>query len=262
MRAYFAILKSRSLVLFQYKAAAIAGLFTQFFWGLLKVFILSAFYANAISPPISYVQAINFVWLAQAFLLLLPWNIDKEIEDQIRKGDVAYELIFPIDLYSYWFSRSLAMRLMPTLWRALPLFLLAYFFFNLSLPISINAAIYFLISLLLSALLSATITTIIIITLFWTITGEGILSLIPHFFLLLSGMIVPLPLFPSWMQPFLSIQPLRGIIDIPSRIYIGLIPESKAFYYLGFQILWILIFIIFGKLLLKKALKKFVIQGG
>lgn len=262
MRAYLAILKSRSLVLFQFKIAAIIGLFTQFFWGLLKVLILAAFYANSISAPISFEQARNFVWLAQAFLLLLPWNIDKEIEEQIKTGNVAYELIFPIDLYWYWFSRSLAMRLLPTIWRAIPLFILAFLFFDLSLPISANAAIYFIFSLFLSALLSAAITSCIIISLFWTLSGEGILSLVPHFFIFLSGMMIPLPLFPSWMQPFLNFQPLRGIIDIPSRIYMGIIPDDQTIYYLGFQLVWILLFVILGKSLLNKALKKFVIQGG
>lgn len=262
MRAYIAILKSRSLVLFQYKAAALIGLFTQFFWGLLKILILSAFYASAIATPISFDQAKNFIWLGQAFLLLLPWNIDKEIEEQIKNGNVAYELIFPMDLYWYWFTRSLAMRLVPTLWRAVPLFLLAYLIFDLPLPVSGGSAIYFILSLVLSALLSAAITTIIIITLFWTLTGEGILSLVPHVFMLLSGLIVPLPLFPSWMQPFLNIQPLRGIVDIPSRLYMGIIPESQAFYYLTFQILWTFVFVLLGKRLLNKALKKFVVQGG
>lgn len=262
MRAYLAILKSRSLVLFQYKAAAIIGLFTQFFWGLLKVLILSAFFINASSPPISFIQAKNFVWIGQAFLLLLPWNIDKEIEDQIKKGNVVYELIFPMDLYWYWFSRSLAMRLIPTLWRAIPLFLLAFFFFDLSLPISFSAGIYFVISLFLAAILSAAITAFLIITLFWTISGEGIISLVPHVVLLLSGLIVPLPLFPSWMQPFLNIQPFRFILDVPSKLYMGIIPDHQAFYYLSFQVVWIIFFIFLGKKLLQKALKKFVIHGG
>jgi ABC-2 type transport system permease protein len=262
MRAYLAILKSKSLILFQYRAAAIIGLFTQFFWGLLKVFILSAFFASGLSAPISFSQAKDFVWIGQAFLLLLPWNIDKEIEEQIKKGNVAYELIFPIDLYWYWFSRSLAMRLVPTLWRAFPLFLLAYFLCDLSLPTSTITAINFGFSLFLSTLLSAAITTLLVISLFWTLSGEGILSLVPHVVILLSGMMIPLPLFPPWMQPFLNCQPFRGIIDIPCRIYLGIISQEQVFYYLAFQIGWILIFVLLGKVVLKKALKKFVIQGG
>lgn len=262
MRAYLAILKSRSLVLFQYKMAALIGMVTQFFWGLLKVFILSAFYASAAIQPISLSQAKEYVWIGQAFLLLLPWTIDKEIEEQIKNGNVAYELIFPMSLYGYWFSRALAMRLIPTIWRAVPLFFLAFIFFDLSLPVSFSAFVYFLISLFLAALLSAAITVFVIITLFWTISADGILSLTAHVVVLLSGMIVPLPLFPSWLQPFLNVQPLRGIVDIPSRIYMGIISGSDALYFLGFQIGWIICFILLGKILLQRALKKFVVQGG
>lgn len=263
MRSYFAILKARMSILFQYRAAAIAGLSTQLFWGIVKVMILTAFYAQASSsPPISLSQAITFIWIGQAFLQLLPWNIDKEIEIQVRNGNVAYELIRPLDLYWIWFSRSIAMRLIPTLLRSFPIFVLAGLFFGLTKPISEIGGMIFGLSVLFSILLSATITTLVIISLFWTISGEGILRLLPHIVLVLSGLAVPLPLFPDWMQPFLNFQPFRGIIDIPSRLYMGIIPSEKAVYYLAFQLIWSLIFIGMGKFLMSKAMKKFVAQGG
>lgn len=263
MNGYLAILKGRLACLFQYRAAALAGLATQVFWGVVKVMILTAFYAQSAAPqPISLAQAITFIWLGQALLQLLPWNIDKEIEAQVKNGNVAYELIRPLDLYWLWFFRSLAMRLIPTLLRSIPLFLLAGLFFGLAMPISWIAGLAFGVSLIFSALLSSAITTLVIISLFWTISGEGIQRLLPHFMMLLSGMVVPLPLFPDWMQPFLNIQPIRGILDIPSRLYTGVIPIDEVVYYLGFQLLWSLIFVVGGKILVKKAVKQFVIQGG
>lgn len=263
MKAYLAILKGRLSILFQYRAAAIAGLMTQVFWGIVKVMILVAFYAQATeSAPISLTQAMAFTWIGQALLQLLPWNVDKEIEAQIKNGNVAYELIRPLDLYWLWFCRSMAMRLVPTLLRSIPLFALAGLFFGLISPVSWSAGAAFGISLLFSALLSSSITTLVIITLFWTISGEGILRLLPHIVVVFSGMLVPLPLFPDWMQPFLNIQPFRCIIDIPCRLYTGVIPSSEAFYYLAFQLLWGCVFIFAGKMLIKKAVKQFVVQGG
>lgn len=263
MNAYFAILKGRLIALFQYRSAALAGLGTQVFWGIVKVMIIEAFYAQAnAQEPLTLSQAITYIWLGQALLQLLPWNIDKEIELQIRTGNVAYELVRPLDLYGLWFARSLAMRLTPTLMRFIPLFLIAGLFFDLHTPVSWGAGIAFGVSLAFAALLSAAMTTWIIITLFWTISGEGILRLIPHTTLLLSGMLVPLPLFPDFMQPFLNVQPFRGIIDIPVKIYTGVIPASEAPLYFGFQFAWFLFFVFLGKKLLNKALKQFVIQGG
>lgn len=263
MRSYLAILKCRMAALFQYRAAALAGLGTQIFWGVIKMMILTAFYAESTTlQPISLQQAITFIWLGQALLQLLPWNIDKEVEFQIRNGNVAYELVRPLDLYWLWFFRSIAMRFLPTLLRSIPIFILAGLFFGLSQPISWPAGIAFGCSVILSVLLSSAITCLIIISLFWTVSGEGILRLLPHTVMLLSGLVVPLPLFPEWMQPFLNLQPFRGIVDIPVRLYTGVIPVSDAPLFLAFQIAWIVVFLIAGVWLIRKALKRIVIQGG
>ena len=263
MNAVWAILKIRMKALFQYRAAAIAGIATQLFWGLIQVMIFRAFYNGATSPePISLNQTITFIWLGQALLQLLPWNIDKEVEAQVRSGNVAYELVRPFHLYGLWFARSFAMRLAPTALRCLPIFFIAGWFLGLSAPASWEATTLFCLSIILALILSAAMTTLIIISLFWTISGEGIQRLLPHITVLLSGMIVPLPLFPTWMQPFLSVQPFRAVMDIPCRLYTGIIPVSEGAYYLIFQLTWILIFIFFGKWLLQKAVRQFVIQGG
>lgn len=263
MKPYLAIFMCRLSALFQYRAAAIAGLCTQIFWGFVKIMILEAFYAQSTSPqPISLEQAITFVCLGQALLQLVPWTIDKEIEAHIKNGNVAYELIRPLDLYWHWFFRSMALRLVPTFMRCFPLFLVAGLFMGLSSPESWTAGIAFGISVIFSVLLSSAISTLVVITLFWTISGEGLLRLLPHIAMALTGLLVPLPLFPDWMQPFLSLQPFRGVIDIPSRLYTGVIPANDVAYYLGFQILWTAILIISGKWLMSKATRRFVIQGG
>lgn len=263
MRPYVAILKCRFSALFQYRAAALAGLCTQTFWGLIKMMVFTAFYSQTSDhQPMSLEQAITFIWIGQALIQLLPWNLDKEVEEQVKTGSVAYELVRPLDLYWLWFSRSLAIRLVPTAMRCVPIFLMAGLFFGLEAPHSFASGVAFACSLCFSAFLSSSITTFVIISLMWTISGEGLQRLLPHIVVLFSGMIVPLPLFPDWMQPFLSLQPFRGIMDIPSRLYTGLIPVHEAFYYLGFQLLWCLVLIIMGRMLIKQGLKRLVIFGG
>ena len=124
MNAYLAILKWRLVALFQYRSAAVAGVCSQIFWGLIKVMILTAFYAqSSTSQPITLLQAITFIWLGQALLQLLPWTRDKELETQVKNGNVAYELVRPIDIYWLWFFRIIAWRIVPTFFRSIPLFL-------------------------------------------------------------------------------------------------------------------------------------------
>lgn len=263
MKPYIAILKCRFSALFQYRAAALAGLCTQTFWGLIKMMVFTAFFSQSTTThPMTLEQAITFIWLGQALIQLLPWSLDKEVEEQVKTGNVAYELVRPLDLYWLWFSRSLAMRLVPTAMRCLPIFILAGLFFGLEAPHSFASGAAFVCSLGFSALLAASITTFVIVSLMWTVSGEGLQRLLPHTVVLFSGMIVPLPLFPSWMQPFLNIQPFRGIIDIPSRLYTGMIPVNEAFYYLGFQLAWCLALVVMGRILIRRGLKRLVIQGG
>jgi ABC-2 type transport system permease protein len=263
MKAFLAILKIRMKVIFQYRAAAFAGVSTQFFWGVILVMIYRAFYENSDAPqPISLSQAISFIWIGQSLIQMIPWSIDKEIEEEVRNGNVAYALVRPIDMYGLWFARSFALRTVPTLMRFAPIFAFGGLFFGLSAPISLEAGIAFVISVFFALILSSAISSLILISLFWTVSGEGVQRLMPHFTLFFSGMIVPLPLFPSWMQPILNVQPFRGVMDIPCRLYTGVIPTSEALYYFGFQIIWALVFVLFGQWLLKRALKSFVIQGG
>lgn len=263
MMPYLAILKIRMKALFQYRAAALAGLATQIFWGIVKIMILQAFYQYSTStPPITLQQAIMFIWLGQAFLNLIPFTFDKDIEAQIKNGNVAFELVRPVNLYGMWLFKSLGQRLIPTMMRAIPLLTVAVLFYDFSPPASFQTGLAVGCSIFLSLWLSAAITTAVAISLFWTLSGEGIQRLLPHVAMLLSGLVVPLPLFPSWLQPIISLQPFRGIVDIPIRLYTGLIPLNEIGYYLGFQAIWTGIFMCLGVVLMNKALKHLVIQGG
>lgn len=263
MNGYLAILKIRMKAIFQYRAAAFAAVCTQLFWGIVTVMIYRAFYeGTVIVEPISVNQAITFIWLGQALLQIMPWSIDKEIEAQVKNGNVAYELIRPIHLYGLWFARSFALRAVPTLMRCFPIFVIGGGLFGLSAPVSWAAGLAFFLSVIFAFILSSAITTVVLISLFWTVSGEGIQRLLPHLTLLFSGMVVPLPLFPDWMQPFLNIQPFRGVMDIPCRLYTGVIPAADAFYYFGFQLAWAVTFVLLGQWLISKAMKRFVIQGG
>ena len=52
MKKYLSFFKLRFVMGMQYRAAALAGVCTQFFWGLMEVMIFSAFYeADAAAFP-------------------------------------------------------------------------------------------------------------------------------------------------------------------------------------------------------------------
>jgi ABC-2 type transport system permease protein len=263
MRPYIAILNARIRVILQYREAAIAGFGTQLFWGLMRVMIFTAFYRSVNSPqPMTLDETRNYVWLGQALLVLMPWNLDRDVASMIRSGNVAFELVKPVDLYWFWFHRAIAFRSAPGFFRAIPMFIIAGIFFGLHAPASIESGIAFVLSVLAAVLLSASITVLMSTTLFWTISGDGIVRILPSFIMLFSGITIPLPLFPDWAQPIINLLPFRGLMDLPFRLYMGHIPAHEAPFIIFTQLIWTSLIILLGRWLLVRASGRIIIQGG
>ena len=270
MAPYAAVVSARYRNLLQYRAAAFAGLVTQLFWGAVRLMILGAFYAAAEGPqPMNMVEVVAYVWLGQALLGMLPWNTDADFQEQVASGAVAYDLLRPLDLYGYWFARTMAFRTATTTLRAIPMVIFAMLLlpaFGLAewaLPApSVTALAGFLAAMAAAALLSTAITVLAHTSMLWTLSGEGVDRILPSFVTILSGMIVPLPLFPDWMQPFLEWQPFRGLCDVPYRIYSGNIPMAEAANEIVFTLAWTAVIVCFGRYLLSRGVRRLVVQGG
>lgn len=263
MIPYLAIVSTRFRMLLQYRAAALAGLGTQVFFGLVMVMVFEAFYRSTTTPqPMTYPEVVTYVWLGQAMLGMFPWNVDREIRTMIRSGSVAYEMVRPLDLYALWYSRALATRTAPTLLRAVPMFLLAGLFFGLQPPPSPASTLAWIMATLGALLLSCAFSTLLTISLLWTISGEGMTYLTIAAVSIFSGMFVPLPFFPDWLQPLLNFLPFRGLIDIPFRLYLGHIPPNQALYVLAHQGAWTITLVVTGRLVLSRGIHRLVVQGG
>ena len=263
MSAYVAILSARFRALLQYRMAAVAGFGTQLFWGLIRVMIFAGFYHSARGPqPMSYSEVVSYVWLGQAMLAMLPWNIDGDIAAMIRSGNVAYELVRPVDIYALWFSRALAMRTAPVLLRAVPMFIIAGLFLGLKPPASAASGCAWVGATFGALILSCALTTLITISLLWTVSGEGIRRMLPSFVTVLSGMIIPLPLLPDWARSIVYALPFRGLVDTPFRLYVGNIPPEQAASAIAQQLVWAVALIMLGRWVLARGLRKLVVQGG
>ena len=268
---YRAILSARFRMLLQYRAAALAGLWTQIFFGLVLLMIYEAFYRSTmLRQPMTFAEIVTYVWLGQALLAMLPWNADAEIRAMIRSGAVAYELCRPIDLYSLWYVRALAWRTAPTILRAVPMCLIAAVVlpliglgeWRLASPPSVASAAAFGVTLVCTLLLGCALTTLINISLLWTISGEGAVILLTALVTFLSGMIVPLPLFPDWAQPVMQALPFAGLVDLPFRVFTGHIPAGAVAFVLQHQIFWTIALVVFGRWLLSQGMRRVVVQGG
>jgi ABC-2 type transport system permease protein len=238
---------------------------TQVFWGFIKIMVLEAFYrASSKTQPLSLAEVITYTWLGQAFFMMLPYsaNPDPDVRVLIRSGAIVYELARPLDLYRLWLARAVANRLAPTLLRCLPIFALAVPFLGMGLPPSFAACGAWLLAMIGALALVSALSVIITATLMWTVSGDGIARIVPSLVLLLSGLIIPLPLFPDSVRPVLDLLPFRGMADAPFRLYMGHLPPSATGGVLLHQAVWLAVFVAFGKFLVHRGTRYLVVQGG
>ncbi len=259
-RSYFA---ARFRTLLQYRGAALGGMVTQVFFGLILVMVYEAFYrSSTVAQPMSLGQVRSYVWLGQAFLAMLPWNVEGEQRALIRSGSVAYELLRPVRLYSLWFARSLAWRSAPTVLRSVPILALAFAFFGLSLPASPAAAGAWALAMAGALFLSASMTTLLTILQMWTVSGEGVTIILTAVVILFSGMNIPLPLLPDWIRGIVEILPFRGLVDTPYRLYVGYAPPGDVLLLVLQQVGWAAAMVALGLLLMNRGLRRLSVFGG
>lgn len=272
MQAYQSLFFARFALLLQYRTAAFVGVATQLFWGLVKVMVLKAFFSHSTSvQPMTLSEAIGYVWLGQAFIIaLVPWSGDREIQELIRSGAVGYDLLRPVDLYNFWFTRALAMRTAPIILRAIPILIITMLIlplmglteWSLAFPSSFMAMVAFLLSFISAILLSAALTMLMTISMMWTLSGEGINTIVPTLVIIFSGLVIPLPLFPDWMKPLLNFLPFSGLFDQPLRLFTGNLTPDALFTVLLHQLFWITLMVWLGRFLVRRGINKLVIQGG
>lgn len=260
---YLAVLSARFRTLLQYRAAAAAGFGTQLFWGLIRVMIFSGFFASTSRrQPMTYEQTLTYIWLGQAMFALLPLQPDADVRALIRSGAVAYELARPVDLYGLWYARALAARTAPTLLRAIPMLVVAVLWLGMKTPPSWGAAAGWLLATCGAALLAAAFSTLITVSLLWTVSGEGASRLAPVLAYACSGILLPLQFFPRGVQAIVNALPFRDTMDVPFRIYLGTIPAAQAPAWLAHQAAWIAALVILGRAALARGMSRVVVQGG
>lgn len=267
LKPYLSVWRLRFIHGMQYRSAAFAGILTQLFFGFIFIMILVAFYEHSNStPPISIQEIVAYTWLQQIFLaFIMLWFRDSEIFQLITSGNIAYELCRPAGIYPFWYSKLLAQRLSAAMLRCFPILAIVFFLpepYRMTLPPTPTAFILFIVSLLLGLLLVVAISMFIYISVFWTLSPTGstlMISVAGEFF---AGMIIPVPLMPDWLQKVAYALPFRWTADFPFRVYSGHIGEAEALWGIFIQMIWLVALIGIGYVILNRALRQVVVQGG
>lgn len=263
---FSSILKMNVKQQFQYRTAAISGFITQLFFGFMQIALYTAFLRSGKSD-FTIAQMASYIWLQQCFFTLFKyWDMCKfEITEKIVNGDVAYQLIRPMNLYNYWYQTIFTKSIGCFLMRSIPLALIVVWLpagIGLMMPVSGVNFLMFLVSAVIGALLVNAINMISYIITMFTLSPQGIFSFMTAVAGFFAGQVVPLPMLSEGVQRVFNFLPFRYVSDLPYRIYIGNINGKDALIQIGIQVVWLIGIVTLSKIIMNKKLNKIVVQGG
>lgn len=267
MRTYFSFFTMRLMAGLQYRAAALAGMSTQFVWGSMEILIYRAFWLEHPERFPMGMEALSaYIWMQQAFLAFFAmWYFEQDLVDAVQNGSVAYELTRPTDLYGMWMARTLALRLSRAALRCLPILVVAALVpapFGLRLRIAPSTFALFLLSMTLMLLVVCTYTLFVYALGFHMVSTQGIRWLSLSAADLLGGAIVPLPFLPEPLRTIAALSPFGAMQNVPLRIFGGDIAGAEIASAMGLQLLWAAILAAAGYGLMHSGLRRAVIAGG
>lgn len=267
MKKYLSFFRLRFIMGLQYRAAALAGVLTQFAWGFLEILVFQAFYrAEPGAFPMTISATASYIWMQQAFLAFFAtWMMENEIFDSITNGSISYTMCRPVRIYNMWFFQSMANRISKAVLRCIPVLIVAAFLpeaYRMSGPASVLHFGLFLITLLLGLMVTVSFCMLIYLLTFFTISPQGLILVFTSMADFFAGAIIPLPFFPIEWQRIMELLPFASMQNVPLRIYSGSmsIPEMKKAIIL--QAVWLAALVATGSVLGRLAEKKVTIQGG
>lgn len=263
MRLFFELAKVSFQRQLAYRSAHLAGLFTNLFFGLLRAAVLVALYGSREEVSgITIQMAITFTGLSQAtigYLSIFSWT---DIIRSIHSGEVASDLLKPMDFFSFWLAKDLGRAAAAFLMRSLTIMLIYALIFDIYYPRSLSTWIAIAVSLVLSLLISFVWRFVVNLTAFWTPNTFGIARFGFGISWVLSGFAMPLTFFPDWYQRIADATPFPSMVYTIIEIYLGVASGNEVLVLLLGQALWFLILVLVARIMFSAGIRRLVVQGG
>ncbi len=261
-RPYLTVFRLRALMETQYRAAALGGLVTQVFFGLVYIFLYTTLYAG--ESPEMLRDTITYVWLQQMFFRMM-FSADGELTNLIMSGGVAYMLVRPVDQHRFWVCRDVGGRLVGALMRLIPMVAIQFILpkeLRIALPDGWLSLVQFVFSLLIGCVCLCELISIIDAINMKTLDKRGISAILNLTMMTFSGNVIPLTLFPDKLQTLIRYQPFAQALDAPIRMYQNCASLQEWLLNAAVQVAWILILRAIGRAMWQKRLDNMIVQGG
>jgi ABC-2 type transport system permease protein len=263
MRMFWELSRLSFRLQMTYRTANLAGLATNFFFGLLRAAVLIALYESRYEVSgITIRAAITYTGLSQATIACLSFFGWWEIMQSVYSGDVAADLLKPMSFFCFWLARDLGRAWASFLVRGVTIMLAYALFFDITYPQSAGHWALVGLALIFSLLVSFGWRFLVNLAAFWTPEARGIGRLAFTLSWFFSGFLMPLRMFPPWFVRLAHWTPFPSMVNAIVEIYLGVLTGPEIARTLLVQVVWIAVLFGAGHLVLRAGVRRLVLQGG
>jgi ABC-2 type transport system permease protein len=249
-----------------YRAATLAGVFTNSVFGVIYSYAYLALWdQRPDAGGYSATDAVTYVWIGQALLMttaLWGGGTTDDLAERIRSGDVAIDLYRPVGLVGWYLAGDLGRAAYHVLARGVLPTIVGLLLFQIALPATPAAALGFAVSLTLAVVTSFGIRFMVACSAFWLLDQTGLRTLSGVLALFLSGMTLPLVIFPEPLRSIALALPWASYLQTPADIWLGQRSGVGILEGLAVQAVWVVVLLALCHAVLGAATRKVVVQGG
>ena len=235
-------------------------------YGILYFFLWRSIYSYSTNISMQWSDLITYIMVAQAMNMTRYSASDRmpvhKMNSYIRNGDIALDLLRPVDFHLRRFLESAGYFVVDILWINIPVYLVFIIFLGINPPSSFINGIAFAFSIIIGYLLSFAINSMVLMLAFFTNNTNGIQIAKQAVIGFLAGPMIPFEFFPDWLRGFAEVLPFQGMAHIPISIYTGNSIGIDILWLLANQMVWTIIMLVISRLIWHRAAKKITIYGG
>lgn len=265
MRVYFRYISSSIQEYMAYRVSFLMELINRIGLMLIQISMWTALLAfnslDTSAGEITLGTMITYSFLTTSIGILLTNQITGQLNGTIRSGNIALDFIRPISITNKLLAQYFGTKIIQIVIQFLPtLFVYLAFFYDKS--INFYNIPYFILSLIGAIILTLLISYIVGLVAIWWTDSWPLNMFMDSIMKLLSGMWIPLWLFPDWLEKISHYLPYSSIYYGPIQILLGKTNINGVYNILLTQLVWIVGLFVIQKILWICGTNKITIQGG
>ncbi|MFF1869642.1 ABC-2 family transporter protein [Streptomyces sp. CB03911] len=265
-RVYLAVAAGSFRRYSTYRAATLAGAFTNTVFGFILAYsFLALWQARPGLGGYDTAQAVTYIWVSQALLVTVAvWGggFQDDVQERFRTGDIAVDLYRPVDFQGWWLAGDLGRAGFHLVARGAAPMIAGALVFDLRVPQDPLVWAEFLLSVLLAVLVSFGLRYLVVLTGFWLHDSDGVRSVMLVVSMFFSGMLLPIGLFPGLLGEIAPLLPWASLVQVPTDVFLERESGAGLVGALGFQAAWAVVLLALGRIVQLLATRRVVVQGG